>query len=169
MRTVDRCWCDFSVGGFFEPFNVTHWEYVSIQRLKDDLERQQKAEEAASKTEAEQKKANLPSPSTSSLRYTGLIMPRISPPSDTSSPGPNTISLSVKSLFRLFRDSMKRASLPAPIPSGDTYQAHVSPSSIPDSKTQPRPPDDHGQYPLIRKEYDLRPYGVGILVDFGWT
>ncbi|PFH54711.1 hypothetical protein AMATHDRAFT_52478 [Amanita thiersii Skay4041] len=38
IRAVDRCWCDFS-GGFFEPFNVSHWEYLTVQRLKNELER----------------------------------------------------------------------------------------------------------------------------------
>ncbi|KAF8746226.1 hypothetical protein AX14_000025 [Amanita brunnescens Koide BX004] len=38
IRAVDRCWCDFS-NGFFEPFNVSHWEFVSVYRLKSELER----------------------------------------------------------------------------------------------------------------------------------
>ncbi|KAF8349842.1 hypothetical protein F5887DRAFT_877677 [Amanita rubescens] len=38
IRAVDRCWCDFS-NGFFEPFNVSHWEYVTVFRLKNELER----------------------------------------------------------------------------------------------------------------------------------
>ena len=38
IRAVDRCWCDFS-NGFFEPFNVSHWEFVTVHRLKTELER----------------------------------------------------------------------------------------------------------------------------------
>jgi hypothetical protein len=38
MRSVERCWCDLSTGSFFEPFNVTKWEYLSVQKLKNELE-----------------------------------------------------------------------------------------------------------------------------------
>jgi hypothetical protein len=42
IRAVDRCWCDFSMGSFWEPFNVSQWEYLTVQRVRRDLERQQK-------------------------------------------------------------------------------------------------------------------------------
>ena len=38
IRAVDRCWCDFSAG-LFDPFNVSHWEYLTVTRLKNELER----------------------------------------------------------------------------------------------------------------------------------
>ncbi|KAK0198303.1 hypothetical protein F5146DRAFT_82066 [Armillaria mellea] len=44
IRAVDRCWCDLSSGAFFEPFNMSRWEHNTVNRLKDDLERQWKAE-----------------------------------------------------------------------------------------------------------------------------
>ncbi|KAK0208199.1 hypothetical protein DFS33DRAFT_420687 [Desarmillaria ectypa] len=46
IRAVDRCWCDLSSGAFFEPFNMSRWEHNTVNRLKDDLERQWKAESA---------------------------------------------------------------------------------------------------------------------------
>ncbi|KAK0484177.1 hypothetical protein EDD18DRAFT_1198579 [Armillaria luteobubalina] len=46
IRAVDRCWCDLSSGAFFEPFNISRWEHDTINRLKDDLEHQWKAEYA---------------------------------------------------------------------------------------------------------------------------
>ncbi|KAL0950602.1 hypothetical protein HGRIS_007394 [Hohenbuehelia grisea] len=39
LRAVDRCWCDFSTNGLFEPYNVSHWERVSVEKLKAELER----------------------------------------------------------------------------------------------------------------------------------
>ncbi|KAK0197669.1 hypothetical protein F5146DRAFT_972150 [Armillaria mellea] len=44
IRAVDRCWCDLS--SFFEPFNMFQWEHDSVNRLKDDLEYQWRAESA---------------------------------------------------------------------------------------------------------------------------
>ncbi|KAG7450713.1 uncharacterized protein BT62DRAFT_1072747 [Guyanagaster necrorhizus] len=46
IRAVDRCWCDLSSGAFFEPFNMSRWEHNTVNRLKDDLEHQWKAESA---------------------------------------------------------------------------------------------------------------------------
>ncbi|KAK2461724.1 hypothetical protein APHAL10511_006187 [Amanita phalloides] len=37
IRAVDRCWCDFS-SGFFQPFNVSHWELLTVNRLALELE-----------------------------------------------------------------------------------------------------------------------------------
>jgi len=32
IRLVDRCWCDFGLTPFFDPFNNTRWEEVSLER-----------------------------------------------------------------------------------------------------------------------------------------
>ncbi|RDB28473.1 hypothetical protein Hypma_015098 [Hypsizygus marmoreus] len=151
MRVIDRCWCDFSAGGLFEPFNTTQWEYISVQRLKDDLERQQKIEEAALKKEGQ--KIPTPSSKPPSLYLQGPDMPRTSPPKPTS-----TRPHDIKSIIRLIRRGSHDNSGPnssSSIPRPSSNSAATSHSE----ETQP----------LIRKEYDLRPYGVGILVDFGWT
>jgi len=34
IRLVDRCWCDFALTPFFDPFNNTRWEVVSLERDK---------------------------------------------------------------------------------------------------------------------------------------
>ncbi|KAF5377302.1 hypothetical protein D9615_006381 [Tricholomella constricta] len=168
MRAVDRCWCDFSAGGFFEPFNVTHWEYVSVQRLKDDFEHQQKVDEAALK-----QKETLKDVSASVTPSHNDTMPR------TPAPGPSSTSIPLKSakissrdirsILRLFHYALKGESTPSPSPSADTPTPR---SSVLDAAMTPMPsppPCSEEKCPLIRKEYDLRPYGLGILVDFGWT
>ncbi|KAF8060983.1 hypothetical protein FPV67DRAFT_1512372, partial [Lyophyllum atratum] len=185
MRTVDRCWCDFSAGGFFEPFNVTHWEHVGVQRFKDDLERQQKIEEAALKEEETLKSAQaLPMP-TPFLISSDSTMPRTAAPGSPNSmprtaapesPSPSAAftsasSRDIRSIVRLFRYALKgdpglsspspSADVPAPRSSSSSFDATVIPTQSPSYLEENRP--------LIRKEYDLRPYGLGILVDFGWT
>ncbi|KAE9409373.1 hypothetical protein BT96DRAFT_591204 [Gymnopus androsaceus JB14] len=45
FQPADRCWCDISTDGFFEPFSTSQWERLSVQKLKDSLERQKKIEE----------------------------------------------------------------------------------------------------------------------------
>ncbi|KAG6869060.1 hypothetical protein C0993_004733 [Termitomyces sp. T159_Od127] len=168
IQAVDRCWCDFSAGGFFEPFNVTYWEHTSVQRLKDDFERKQKIEEAALETKANTNHMDTPLTPTTVSSF-NLTMPR------TSAPGPSSLSFPLKSatrdlrsIFRLFHYALKgdssldlSSSLPAPEPLSPTLDITNTPS-------QPAPPTK-GMRPFFRREYDLRPYGLGILVDFGWT
>jgi len=162
MRTVDRCWCDFSAGGFFEPFNVSRWEHVSVQRLKNDLENQQKAEETVAqiqKTEG----ISLPTPTSQ--------MPRTAAPAPAPSAAdhPKNMIMGVTNYWALFypfsrgnETGSRRTSPPA-----ETSIVHGS--SLPRPEAKVSGSHSNANLPLIRKEYDLRPYGVGILIDFGWT
>ncbi|KAF9072681.1 hypothetical protein BDP27DRAFT_1261080 [Rhodocollybia butyracea] len=43
ISPVDRCWCDISTAGFFEPFNTSQWEILSVQKVKDSLEKQEQS------------------------------------------------------------------------------------------------------------------------------
>ncbi|KAG6814440.1 hypothetical protein H0H92_007444 [Tricholoma furcatifolium] len=164
VQAVDRCWCDFSAGGFFEPFNVTHWEYVSVQRLKEDLEQKQKEDSALLNKE------NVPSANssiTASTSSTGS-MPRTVAPAPSSLPAsviPKNASRDLRSIFSLLQyafkgdPSVKSSLIPAPVsPPVEVTHSPIRPTLDPEEK-----------FALIRREYDLRPYGLGILVDFGWT
>jgi hypothetical protein len=140
MRAVDRCWCDFSIGTFFDPFNVSHWEHISIERVKDDLERQQKAEEALkSELELEKKDSHV-------LAKNGPSMPR------TVAPSPSV-----------------RAALTDHAPLTETSQPHDRSSADGAEMGMTGPSYSNANLPLIRKVYDLRPYGLDMLIDFGWT
>lgn len=161
MRAADRCWCDFSGGDFFEPFNISRWEQLSVRRLKDDLEFQQKVEETRV-TELEAAQATQVQPTDTS------DMPR------TAAPAPSARTLgsimrtsgsSVTDWWSLLR-TLRQTSVGRPSSEPMPSQPVVA--------TQP--PEDHVEkpiktqdLPLIRREYDLRPYGFGILIDFGWT
>ncbi|KAG6857644.1 hypothetical protein H0H87_010212 [Tephrocybe sp. NHM501043] len=159
IQAVDRCWCDFSAGGFFEPFNVTHWEHVSVQRLKDDLERQQKVEDAALKQEDA---ATAATPTVDGYQDVAAMTQTPAPKSSLKS-----ASRDLRSIVRLFQYALKGDS--GLVPSSPEYTPLLittSPDSIPSARALPHPKTNGA---FIRREYDLRPYGLGILVDFGWT
>ncbi|KAG6918672.1 hypothetical protein DXG01_012489 [Tephrocybe rancida] len=165
MQAVDRCWCDFSSGGFFEPFNVTHWEYVSVQRLKEDLEHKQKVEEAELKKEAIN--STLTPPASLAIDFSGIRMPQTIAPVPTAVATLRSASRDIRSIFRLFQYALKGDANLIPPPSAPTPTAR---NSSPDTIiSPPRPSHFKEKNAFIRREYDLRPYGLGILVDFGWT
>ncbi|KAJ3802586.1 hypothetical protein GGU11DRAFT_813355 [Lentinula aff. detonsa] len=45
IQPADRCWCDLSTASFFESFNTSQWERLSVEKLRNSLERQDKIEE----------------------------------------------------------------------------------------------------------------------------
>ncbi|KAF9456796.1 hypothetical protein BDZ94DRAFT_1274742 [Collybia nuda] len=152
MQTVDRCWCDFSAGGFFEPFNVSHWEHVSIERLKEELEHRQKAEDTVSQT---MESLDVPTET--------VLMPRTAAPSPTTAQTQNARTTSIDYwalLFYPFYSRPNHRHERMPEPSTPRTSASSNPKLSSHSITS---------LPLIRKEYDLRPYGLGIVVDFGWA
>ena len=165
MRAVDRCWCDFSIGTFFDPFNVSHWEHISIERVKDDLERQQKAEEALkSELELEKKDSHV-------LAKNGPSMPRtVAPSPSVRAALTATRTGSIWSLLRLNslgRKSDHSSSLDH-APLTETSQPHDRSSADGAEMGMTGPSYSNANLPLIRKVYDLRPYGLDMLIDFGW-
>lgn len=160
MRTVDRCWCDFSAGGFFEPFNVSHWEHVSVERLKDDLEHQENAEDAVS-----QKKETVKlSTQTSQMPRTAAPAPSPIRTMNRKTVGIDYWALFFYPLYSRPNYVFERATTPS-----ESSTPHTSPPSSPKAKIITSGAHSSANLPLIRKEYDLRPYGLGILIDFGWT
>ena len=145
MRAVDRCWCDFS-GNFFEPFNVSHWEYLSIQRVSQDLLRQEKLESNATDESMGQQE-------------TQLVLPRAA----------RGLGFSLKpshshKFWSLFshpsgRRKSELSSNPQirPPTAVDVSTSMVT-TSLPSPSLAGRAP----------REYDLRPYGLGMIVDLGW-
>jgi hypothetical protein len=156
MRTVDRCWCDFSAGGFFEPFNVSHWEHVSVERLKDDLEHQQNAEDTVFQITE-----------TVKLGTQTSQMPRTAAPAPSLVRPKNRKTMSVDYWALFFYPLYSRPNYVSSSSSSST--PYVSSSSPSKPKTTASGSHSNMNLPLIRKEYDLRPYGFGIFIDFGWT
>jgi hypothetical protein len=141
MRVVDRCWCDFSTTDIFEPFNVTHWEYVSVQRMKDDLERKNKLVDGENAALNDTANRNQPYPeSTLSIIING--------------PSAGLLWKMIAS-FIIQQKTFNSHPLPPTRPNADVND-HAPPSNSNENRA------------LIRREYDLRPHGIGVIVDFGW-
>lgn len=151
VRAPDRCWCDFSNGAFFEPFNVSHWEYLSVLRLKDSLEKRQKSPDDDSLHQLPVHSDLEHNPRTSALSNVWSALKMLSP-----------------SIYRPFSSYMVPSEHHELIISSDpspllpqTPHPDDTPLSVPDA--------DVKRLPLIRKEYDLEPYGFNIVLDFSWS
>jgi hypothetical protein len=148
MRAVDRCWCDFSMGSLWEPFNVSQWEYLTVQRVRRDLERQQKDADAANITQ-------IPMSTNDNMGV---------PNQTLLSPSNSTVSTSTfwSRLMNFPRGSQhaSTAETPETDPSLPVEAQNIT--SVPQTM---RP----SKLPFIRQEYDLRPYGIGLIVDLGWS
>ncbi|KAJ6626941.1 hypothetical protein B0H10DRAFT_1997320 [Mycena sp. CBHHK59/15] len=148
MRTLDRCWCDFWAGGFFDPYNVTQWERSSVLKLADELERAQKAELAELDP---QEKAEEPEIATATIDR----MPRTAAPAPTArrKSAVHGVAANVWSLVNPYLRSPRTIT-------------ELTPLFNMDNVTESEPPES---LPLLRWEYDLRSYGLGVVVDFGWS
>ncbi|KAF8912914.1 hypothetical protein CPB84DRAFT_1833251 [Gymnopilus junonius] len=147
MHAVDRCWCDLSSEGFFEPFNVSHWEYLSVKRLSLQLERQK------DNSTLERGDGRNATPG-ADLAVNAM---HAFPPSPESIPYPRTQFWWLRNPFSSRPSYFGKA---LPTPAMNSYglgnmqaSSHVSSDVL----------------PLLRKDYDLRPYGLGITVDFAWS
>jgi hypothetical protein len=145
MRAVDRCWCDFSAASLFEPFNVSHWEYLSVQRLLHEIDRPKLLDDS------------LPQDNTDTKFHSKDLNSTIVGASTTTS----------KSRFwsRLtpFYSKAFRSGDPSPL---EEKPANIQVSV---NATKPMAIDSPTTAPLIRQEYDMRPYGLGIIIDFRWS
>ncbi|KAK7029682.1 hypothetical protein VNI00_014380 [Paramarasmius palmivorus] len=156
IHPVDRCWCDFASGTFFEPFNTTEWEVLSVNRVKEGMMRRAKyAEDLEKKKEVKEEGMELEEP-TDMPRTVSPYTP--SPSASTWGRATNATSISIggirSSLWKAF-ESWKFAPRNA---QSDEQVRTVSQNT-----------SNHACQSLLRKEYDLRPYGVGIVVDFSWS
>ncbi|KAF8203764.1 hypothetical protein BJ912DRAFT_1018482 [Pholiota molesta] len=165
MHVVDRCWCDFSVGGFFEPFNVSHWEDVSITRLGQSLGRQQQLEDDAraqeelddrNRTAQEQRSAVALVPATSATPALGFWsrlkqLTEKSPDSSSLSSADQELSL-----------------MPSTADIPQSTDAILAEPTSTNAQFQATPTSD-SRFSFLRQEYDLRPYGLGMVVDLRWS
>lgn len=132
---ADRCWCDISTDGFFEPFSTLQWEKLSIQKLRDSLLRQEKIEEILEQ-ELESQAAENDTQTYTAFRYNS-----------------SSIAKGIWSLLKSRSLQEPPAASPAE-PDGSNSSAEA-------------PSVDYSALPLFRREYDLRRFGVGLVLDFG--
>ncbi|KAJ3879339.1 hypothetical protein F5051DRAFT_371261 [Lentinula edodes] len=139
IQPADRCWCDLSTAGFFEPFNTSLWERMSVEKLKDTLERQVRIEEKIKQLEFQVSE------------------------NDTQSAQPSpTAYANVKSIAQGFWSLLRSNGLMDPNPPSPPAELGTA-RNISD----PMPAIGTPPLPLLRREYDLRRFGVGLVIDFG--
>lgn len=161
---VERCWCDFSAG-FFEPFNATRWEVQSVEHLKRQLE--PKLLEMRGPEEAP------------SMRYeseTSLVVSATAVPGSTTNTQHDSRSNGLTSTVKAW---LSYFSYPPFMPSEtevpqNSSHAQEEPAALHSqpSQAQDEAAPSHSQPPQplspLRKEYDLRPYGFDMVVDFSF-
>lgn len=133
---------------------MSHWERASVLRLRDELERQNKIDVARKMEEELARKDSEVS-----------SMPRTAAPSSpSSSPSPlkpPTARDVVAGLWSVLNPFNWRSNATFELP----FQSHnLDMPSVPAPEGR-----EEEKLPLLRKEYDLRPYGLGVLIDFGWS
>jgi len=152
MRAVDRCWCDFSTSGFWEPFNVSQWEYLSVQRVRHELERQRKGADAILAVDNTQ----IPVSANDSSVNISLNQTLLS--SSNSTVSTSTFWSRLKNFTRGFQQ--KSIAETREMDASVVVQVQNI-TSAPQAKPS--------VLPFIRQEYDLQPYGIGLVVDLGWS
>jgi len=151
VHLIDRCWCDISLTGFFQPFNVTRWEVLSLEReksLRTGLQREKNPEaatpDAAVVEDDAQKKTE-----------------ELSSGSDVSRPARvmNRIGFWWGKWYRRWQ---------YPADGHDNETAETISSGPDESVSSPIPEPTPPPLPHLRRQYDLRPYGFELILDFGW-
>jgi len=145
IRLTDRCWCDFSSGSFFEPFNVSAWEYASVKKFKKELlfgkereaERDREREARGNEVESERDSENM------DLAAATSTSPK--------APTPGKGFESLRSVF--WRAPPSAQELPDPSPSSFSTET----------------PSKDNRRSIAPWEFDLEPYGFDLVLDLKWT
>lgn len=165
VRLIDRCWCDFSFGlgtgavNLFAPFDVERWEAKSMdrersRRLRNDRELEKRnllaTTSSASAKDGEGEGENTTvldalvkgANKTESVHIPGSVL--------------NTAWGRVRSFVRTVPSSLL-PSTPSPPPPAE-----------PEPPAKEVPPPAPSEVVLPPWSVDLRPYGMGLVLDFGW-
>jgi hypothetical protein len=153
---LSRCWCDFQSTPFFGYPNVTEWERDSIRA----------AIEAANLTQ--------PSPPEPAKEGQVLEAEQMAEPSVE-----DTLTTSSWLTHPFASHGMRRWYKWVDILHGRKEPIIVAQSDAPDDEIElhegqeqsgqiPDRQSSKETLPWFRRKYDLRPYGVDLIVDFGW-
>ncbi|TFY73489.1 hypothetical protein EWM64_g10523 [Hericium alpestre] len=153
LRMSDRCWCDLTSTKLFEPFNTTQWELLSVAQLGVELAR---SELAALQAIA----GNMTSVNGQWHEVNGTRLP--------------IAEVDAKRIEKADKGSTKQAYYrstqeESPSTAKRADEGISAPSSSSASATSSSPVTAPQDLPLIRREYDFRPLGVDMVVDFGWS
>ncbi|KAI0248094.1 hypothetical protein BJV78DRAFT_1239952 [Lactifluus subvellereus] len=144
IRLADRCWCDVSSSRLFEPFDIARWERASVEQLKEEVEYDAARAEQLSSGSVDAESGLLNefddgTPTHNSTRPT--VEPQVSD---------MTPRTSAASKTPVEQSSTLAAPAASPLPNGPPVESSVG-------------------LPLLRRKYDLRPYGFSMILDFGWS
>ncbi|KAF8342325.1 uncharacterized protein EI90DRAFT_3116276 [Cantharellus anzutake] len=150
VRLIDHCWCEFTTTNFFHPFDVDRWQLLSI-----DHERKLRQKEARDEASPPTSQDNVP---------VGPTTPPTTQPSLTSPETERSLAHSSTSLIfkvgKMLASWSERRSV---------SQENVADSVEPTNHSKVEEPTPFPtSAPLLRRQYDLRPHGLGVVVDFGW-
>lgn len=170
MRPLDRCWCDLSTGGLFEPYNISQWEVLSVKKQCSILEREQILENARhpAKPEEESNTFFISDNYDDDDDEEEVVS---SVPTDTS-PASTAGFWSRLNLIARGPPLQPKYQTPPPTPHQQQPRATSPPQPQENRMTDVPsqvPSSSNTQQPLIRPEYDLRPYGLGMIVDLRWS
>ncbi|KZT23759.1 hypothetical protein NEOLEDRAFT_1095451 [Neolentinus lepideus HHB14362 ss-1] len=174
MHLTDRCWVDWSLGGIFNPFNVTEWERASIAKLKFDL-----MKEAKQKRDGESVSEPPDTSSDDSTEQGDSSADHFAATSSSDSRNQtvaSAASLSRARLGAMLRDitalmwrrrggevAREPAETSSPAVDDSTPIARADSTSEPLTLATSQP-----NLPWLRREYSMRPYGFDIIFDLGW-
>lgn len=170
VHLPDRCWCDFTPReGMFEPFNVTRWELASVESLKADLEWRAREAAGLAHGDVDCRKVDT---------GTATDTQEAPPPVEGTTADPDASTRRKWSDMFLFTSPFGGRTEPAyslvsPAATGPTTSSeHSQPPSSTSAPSQksPLPSSDEWRHlPWLRREYDLKPYGIDVVFDFGWS
>ncbi|KAI0045741.1 hypothetical protein FA95DRAFT_1560870 [Auriscalpium vulgare] len=149
VRLADRCWCEMSASKLFEPFDIAKWESASVEALKEEMEEERKFVEMLNAT------VGTLEGTSADTEEEGLVIDH---------PKPKKSHGGLFSSFKTPFSHRKTTPTPSPAstpPTPVAEEAAVEETPVPATPTE--------KLPLIRREYDLRPYGLSMVVDFGWS
>lgn len=149
---VEHCWCDFASGRFFEPFNITQWEMNSVEKVKEEIVKKIREEGKAAESRGAEE-TSVDEEKTVAVREMSTIS-KLTSMWGTVWPFTRTLQAEPTSANATGIPSSKTESIE--VEDIDHKLTVTSPRLL------PRPS-------FFRKEYDLRPYGFGMVVDFGWS
>lgn len=179
---LDRGWCDIALGGsVFEPFNVSRWEIVSVEHYRDELLRNEKemsllvaqlqsseATQTTEETKTVEKNGKALQPIVDDTYETGkrrwqelFLFPTLGRKTHSSAPTQSALAA---------EDDDSTATTPSsPLPPSPLPIAEVIGSAATPQHDIVPVPSRKFDLPWYQREYDLKPYGFGVVVDLSWS
>lgn len=180
VHLLDRCWCDLGFGlsssglpNFFSPFDVSRWEARSLDR---ELRARLRAAEKAKKVEGDKTSGEQPNDdkATTSVSAELSAPPSASSSPPSSPPGAETNTITTVdgvqpspiaersrriTLFTFILRRLLSKDKPVLVSAEGPEESHLEVGEAASKGIAP---------PLPPNSLDLRPYGMGLVIDYGW-